>query len=169
MMIRIGRGCGWYRKLIGMRHDGVLPVRRARELDGHLSNCESCRVAQDLARVLSSEMQSWDGAAPSPEFDDRVMRALASTPQRTGWAGMREFAFGAVAAGVLMAVAIQYAAREEGVVRAPASPSSTVDLQTDDLLTPILENRNTPFWHRADKKRQRSEVPIKSRQNLRSA
>lgn len=145
-MIRWKRRCSWYRKQISLRNDGLLSVREASELDAHVLHCESCRVAEDLTRMLSSHMASAPDVEVSQDFDERVIFALEGPRRVTVWPQLREFTLGAAVAALFVGLAIQYAAREEAIVRAPASSSSSAKLP-DGLLAPILENRNSRFWH----------------------
>lgn len=64
--------------------DGELPTDKVVEVETHLADCECCRESVELSRALKLSLQRAVSSevAPSKEFGDRVLRALAAERER---------------------------------------------------------------------------------------
>jgi hypothetical protein len=121
------------------------------KLQAHLVACESCRVARDLSARLGAELQGVEEVSASPGFDDKVIGALfAETRERRhSWVQWKNFALGTAMAGLVMGLALQYAAAGESMARPSAPRNSSADapasLQPGDLERHDRD-RDAPNW-----------------------
>lgn len=165
-MIGFDGGCARFRRDIGLFRDGYLSERRAEKLHAHLTACESCRVARDLAAMAGAELSAAPDVDATPSFNDRVIGALfaGNRTRRANWAQWKNFAFGTAAAGLIMGFALQFAAMPDRGGIGVAQPAGAAQLSPPpdpvppgQLLDPHNQDPNAPLWRLAPNDKPRGE------------
>jgi hypothetical protein len=149
--MRFSRGCARFRRWISLQQDSLLTPKREAELQRHLAVCSGCRAARDLTQDIGEVLRTEPEVAIGETFDDGVVKRhheLQMAP--IGWPRLREFAFGTVAAALVVGFALQYAATPEAIVRPEASPNSAVEVSPDEMVLPFLTNPSKGLWDQSE-------------------
>jgi anti-sigma factor RsiW len=81
-------GCELWNSELGAYLDGALEPEQAQLLEGHLSDCASCRLALEAQRRLTVSLNALPRIPPSPQFEARFWARLARDQEarsRTSW------------------------------------------------------------------------------------